>query len=60
MFPQTGHDDHDVLVGLTCPHGHRFDYEKAPRGGGLLRVPPRHRGPAGAEGEVSGHDDPTP
>lgn len=26
--PKSLHDDHDVLVGLTCPRGHRFDYEK--------------------------------
>jgi hypothetical protein len=28
--PKSLYDDHDVLVGLTCPHGHRFDYEKKP------------------------------
>src|SRR5439155_24190858 len=26
--PKSLHDDHDVLIGLTCPRGHRFDYEK--------------------------------
>jgi hypothetical protein len=26
--PKSLYDDHDVLVGLECPTGHRFDHEK--------------------------------
>jgi NAD-dependent SIR2 family protein deacetylase len=26
--PKSLYDDHDALIGLECPHGHRFDYEK--------------------------------
>jgi hypothetical protein len=25
---EADHDDHDDLIGLTCPNGHRFDYDK--------------------------------
>jgi len=28
--PKSLYDDHDVLVGLQCSRGQRFDYEKRP------------------------------
>ena len=28
QLDESFHDDHEDLVGLTCPKGHRFDYDK--------------------------------
>ena len=28
LIAEAFHDDHDDLIGLTCPKQHRFDYDK--------------------------------